>query len=76
MQMHTGHVEYVEPLCGHAKRNLLSSIIIGSVNDGILKQSIEVRWGAIDVWQNIQQLCGAKIHIFNNDTSGYVRSLE
>lgn len=49
--------------------------IIRSTNDGILKQSIEVRWGAIDVWQNIQQLCGAKIHIFNNDASGYVRSL-
>ena len=50
--------------------------IIGSVNDGMLKQGIEVRWGAIDVWQNIQQLCGAEIHIFNNDTSGYVRSLK
>lgn len=34
--------------------------IIGSTNDGILKQSIEVRWGAIDVWQNIQQLCGRR----------------
>jgi len=50
--------------------------IIGSINDGILKQCVEVRWGAIDVWQNIQQLCEAKIYIFNNDTSGYVRSLE
>ena len=66
----------MEPLCGHAKRNLLSSILVGSVSDGILKQCVEVRWGAIDVWQNIQQLCEAKIYIFNNDTSGYVRSLE
>jgi len=32
--------------------------IIGSVSDGIRKQRIEVRFGAINVWQNAQQLCG------------------
>ena len=48
--------------------------IIGSVSDGIRKQRIEVRFGAINVWQNAQQLCGAGIHIFNNDTSGDFRS--
>ena len=26
--------------------------------DGIRKQRIEVRFGAINVWQNTQQLCG------------------
>ena len=30
----------------------------GSVSDGIRKQRIEVRFGAINVWQNAQQLCG------------------
>ena len=32
--------------------------IIGSVSDGIRKQRIEVMFGAINVWQNAQQLCG------------------
>ena len=35
-----------------------ATYIIGSVSDGIRKQRIEVRFGAINVWQNAQQLCG------------------
>ena len=40
--MRTGRVEYVEPLCGHAKRYLLSFIREGSYQ-GILKSGIEVK---------------------------------
>lgn len=28
----------------------------------------------MNVWQNAQQLCGERIHIFDNDTSGDFRS--
>ena len=30
---------------------------------------------ADNVWQNVQQLHGAKIHVFDNDTSGGIRSI-
>ena len=40
--MRTGRVEYVEPLCGHAMRCLLS-LLNGSEYDGILKSDIEVK---------------------------------
>lgn len=42
MQIHTGRVGYVEPLCGHAKSCLLS-FLCGSVYEGILKSGIEVK---------------------------------
>ena len=35
-------MKYVEPLCGHAKRDLLSSLL-ESVYEGILKSGIEVK---------------------------------
>lgn len=31
---------------------------------------LKLRQGAKNVWQNVQQLHGAMIHIFDNDTSG------
>jgi len=31
---------------------------------------LKLRLGARNIWQNTQQLCGAMIHIFDNDTSG------
>ena len=68
MQIHTGRVEYVEPLCGHAKRCLLSSLY-GSEYEGTWKADVEVKAGAENVWRNVQQLHGAMIHIFDNDTS-------
>ena len=61
----------MEPLCRHAMRYLL---LTKSQSDVILK-ILKLRYGAIDVWQNVQQLHGAKIHIFDNDTSGEIRSI-
>ena len=45
MQIHTGRVGYVEPLCGHAKRCLLS-FLYGSICEGILKSDIETKAGS------------------------------
>ena len=68
MQIHTGRVGYVEPLCGHAKRCLLP-LLYGSEYEGTWKDDVEVKAGAGNVWRNVQQLHGAMIHIFDNDTS-------
>ena len=43
--------------------------------EGILKSGIEVKVSSEGFWQNVQQLHGAKIHIFDNDTSGEIRSI-
>lgn len=40
--MHTGHVEYAEPLCGHAMSYLLS-FYMKSDNKEISKTGIEVK---------------------------------
>ena len=58
IQIHTGRVEYVEPLCGHAKRCLLS-LLYGSEYEGTWKADVEVKAGAGNVWRNVQQLHGA-----------------
>ncbi len=34
-----------------------------------MKADVEVKAGAGNVWRNVQQLHGAMIHIFDNDTS-------
>lgn len=36
---------------------------------------LKLRQGAMNVWQNVQQLHGAMMHIFDNDTSGEIRSI-
>lgn len=43
--MYTGHVEYVEPLCGYAMRYLLS-FLYESAYEGILFSDIEVKVGS------------------------------
>lgn len=65
--MHTGRVEYVEPLCGCAEIFLLFE----SQTRKCLQMVLKLRRLAGKAWQNVQQLHGAMIHIFDNDTSGF-----
>lgn len=43
--------------------------LYGSEYEETLKADVEVKAGAGNVWRNVQQLHGAMIHIFDNDTS-------
>lgn len=49
-------------------------IICESAYEGILIADIEVKVRSDECLANAQQLCGARIHIFDNDTSGDFRS--
>ena len=50
-------------------RDACFHFIYGSENEETLKADVEVKAGAGNVLRNEQQLHGAMIHIFDNDTS-------
>lgn len=59
----------MEPLLADTLRSVCFHML-EIKNEEMPEPALKLRRGAGNAWQNVQQLYGARIHIFDNDTSG------